>query len=172
MLPLKACKLIMKLWKYKASSKKEQTNTSKRTENYHLIGDKIPNSLSPNSEFVKNWIVAEKLELMASFGSIKQSIFNKQARKQYGELSFFFFLIYVYLREFRIRSHDLWTNRQYQDHIRGLNAFDRHKKFLDDYGQLFTLVSRICALRNMRSYIILGRQKIMFFGANVRFISC
>ncbi|XP_047942238.1 protein FRA10AC1 isoform X2 [Salvia hispanica] len=41
---------------------------------------------------------------MASFGSIKQAIFEKQARKQ-----------------------------QYQDHIRGLNAFDRHKKFLNDY---------------------------------------
>ncbi|KAH6765902.1 folate-sensitive fragile site protein [Perilla frutescens var. hirtella] len=41
---------------------------------------------------------------MASFGYIKQAIFDKQARKQ-----------------------------QYQDHIRGLNAFDRHKKFLNDY---------------------------------------
>lgn len=24
--------------------------------------------------------------------------------------------------------------RQYQAHIRGLNAYDRHKKFLNDYG--------------------------------------
>ncbi|KAL6557537.1 hypothetical protein OROMI_017887 [Orobanche minor] len=41
---------------------------------------------------------------MASFGSIKQAIFNKEAKKQ-----------------------------QYQDHIRGLNSYDRHKKFLNDY---------------------------------------
>ncbi|XP_073038461.1 uncharacterized protein [Primulina eburnea] len=41
---------------------------------------------------------------MASFGSLKQAIFDKEARKQ-----------------------------QYQDHIRGLNAYDRHKKFVDDY---------------------------------------
>ncbi|XP_051123893.1 uncharacterized protein LOC127246504 [Andrographis paniculata] len=41
---------------------------------------------------------------MASFGSLKQSIFDKEARKQ-----------------------------QYQDYVRGLNAFDRHKKFLNDY---------------------------------------
>ncbi|KAG8363602.1 hypothetical protein BUALT_Bualt19G0039500 [Buddleja alternifolia] len=41
---------------------------------------------------------------MASFGSLKQAIFDKEARKQ-----------------------------QYQDHIRGLNAYDRHKKFLNDY---------------------------------------
>ncbi|KAG6411431.1 hypothetical protein SASPL_129513 [Salvia splendens] len=47
---------------------------------------------------------------MASFGSIKQEIFDKQARKQ-----------------------------QYQDNIRGLNAFDRHKKFLNDYGHHFIL---------------------------------
>lgn len=24
--------------------------------------------------------------------------------------------------------------RQYQSHIRGLNAYDRHKKFINDYG--------------------------------------
>ncbi|KAL6565666.1 hypothetical protein OROHE_004721 [Orobanche hederae] len=41
---------------------------------------------------------------MASFGSIKQAIFNEEAKKQ-----------------------------QYQDHIRGLNSYDRHKKFLNDY---------------------------------------
>ncbi|KAL2461253.1 Folate-sensitive fragile site protein Fra10Ac1 [Abeliophyllum distichum] len=41
---------------------------------------------------------------MASFGSLKQAIFDKEARKQ-----------------------------QYQSHIRGLNAYDRHKKFLNDY---------------------------------------
>ncbi|EYU29031.1 hypothetical protein MIMGU_mgv1a016564mg [Erythranthe guttata] len=41
---------------------------------------------------------------MASFGSLKQAIFDKQARTQ-----------------------------QYQDHIRGLNAYDRHKRFLNDY---------------------------------------
>ncbi|XP_060198948.1 uncharacterized protein LOC132627564 [Lycium barbarum] len=41
---------------------------------------------------------------MASFGSLKQAIFDRQTRKQ-----------------------------QYQDHIRGLNAYDRHKKFVKDY---------------------------------------
>ncbi|KAK6143161.1 hypothetical protein DH2020_023509 [Rehmannia glutinosa] len=41
---------------------------------------------------------------MASFGSIKQAIFDNEARKL-----------------------------QYQDHIRGLNAYDRHKKFVNDY---------------------------------------
>lgn len=41
---------------------------------------------------------------MASFGSLKQAVFDRQTRKQ-----------------------------QYQDHIRGLNAYDRHKKFLNDY---------------------------------------
>ncbi|KAH1217557.1 Protein FRA10AC1 [Glycine soja] len=42
---------------------------------------------------------------MASFGSLKSTIFEKEERKQ-----------------------------QYQSHIRGLNAYDRHKKFIDDYG--------------------------------------
>ncbi|KAK4381047.1 protein FRA10AC1 [Sesamum angolense] len=42
--------------------------------------------------------------MMGSFGSLKQAIFDREARKQ-----------------------------QYQDHIRGLNAYDRHKKFLNDY---------------------------------------
>ncbi|KAK4428814.1 protein FRA10AC1 [Sesamum alatum] len=41
---------------------------------------------------------------MGSFGSLKQAIFDKEERKQ-----------------------------QYQDHIRGLNAYDRHKNFLNDY---------------------------------------
>ncbi|KAL3537439.1 hypothetical protein ACH5RR_000805 [Cinchona calisaya] len=41
---------------------------------------------------------------MASFASLKQTIFDKEARKQ-----------------------------QYQAHIRGLNAYDRHKKFVNDY---------------------------------------
>lgn len=43
-------------------------------------------------------------KIMTSFGSLKQAIFDRQARKQ-----------------------------QYQDHILGLNAYDRHKKFLNDY---------------------------------------
>ncbi|KAL9298393.1 hypothetical protein ACSQ67_024289 [Phaseolus vulgaris] len=42
---------------------------------------------------------------MASFGSLKSTIFDKEERKQ-----------------------------QYQWHIRGLNAYDRHKKFINDYG--------------------------------------
>ncbi|XP_044490076.1 protein FRA10AC1 isoform X2 [Mangifera indica] len=41
---------------------------------------------------------------MASFSSIKSKIFDREERKQ-----------------------------QYQAHIRGLNAYDRHKKFLNDY---------------------------------------
>ncbi|XP_071931700.1 uncharacterized protein [Coffea arabica] len=41
---------------------------------------------------------------MASFASLKQTIFDKEARRQ-----------------------------QYQAHIRGLNAYDRHKKFINDY---------------------------------------
>ncbi|XAR54359.1 hypothetical protein NMG60_11029445 [Bertholletia excelsa] len=41
---------------------------------------------------------------MASFASIKSAIFEREQRKQ-----------------------------QYQAHIRGLNAYDRHKKFLNDY---------------------------------------
>uniref|UniRef100_A0A3Q7G8L7 Protein FRA10AC1 n=1 Tax=Solanum lycopersicum TaxID=4081 RepID=A0A3Q7G8L7_SOLLC len=45
---------------------------------------------------------------MASFGSLKQAIFDRQTRKQ-----------------------------QYQDHIRGLNAYDRHKKFLNDYVRFY-----------------------------------
>ncbi|KAL8555398.1 hypothetical protein ACS0TY_003273 [Phlomoides rotata] len=53
-------------------------------------------------------IAAEKLKFMASFGSLKQAIFDKQARQQ-----------------------------QYQDHIRGLNAVDRHKKFLNDYDSYY-----------------------------------
>ncbi|KAL4198370.1 hypothetical protein AMTRI_Chr03g45500 [Amborella trichopoda] len=42
---------------------------------------------------------------MASFGSVKAAIFEKEERKQ-----------------------------QYQNHIRGLNAYDRHKKFVEDYA--------------------------------------
>ncbi|XP_040995094.1 protein FRA10AC1 [Juglans microcarpa x Juglans regia] len=41
---------------------------------------------------------------MASFRSLRSEIFDREERKQ-----------------------------QYQDHIRGLNAYDRHKKFLHDY---------------------------------------
>ncbi|XP_061999799.1 uncharacterized protein LOC133717155 [Rosa rugosa] len=41
---------------------------------------------------------------MASFASIKSGIFDREERKQ-----------------------------QYQDHIRGLNAYERHKKFVKDY---------------------------------------
>ncbi|KAJ6964647.1 protein FRA10AC1 [Populus alba x Populus x berolinensis] len=41
---------------------------------------------------------------MASFGSLKSAVFDREERKQ-----------------------------QYQSHIRGLNAYDRHKKFLNDY---------------------------------------
>ncbi|KAG4188142.1 hypothetical protein ERO13_A08G144200v2 [Gossypium hirsutum] len=41
---------------------------------------------------------------MASFRSLKSAIFDREERKQ-----------------------------QYQSHIRGLNAYDRHKKFLNDY---------------------------------------
>ncbi|KAL5762718.1 hypothetical protein ACOSP7_018982 [Xanthoceras sorbifolium] len=41
---------------------------------------------------------------MAAFGAIKSRIFDREERKQ-----------------------------QYQAHIRGLNAYDRHKKFLNDY---------------------------------------
>ncbi|KAI4333132.1 hypothetical protein L6164_017975 [Bauhinia variegata] len=45
---------------------------------------------------------------MASFASVKSSIFNREERKQ-----------------------------QYQAHIRGLNAYDRHKKFLNDYVRFY-----------------------------------
>ncbi|KAK3030765.1 hypothetical protein RJ639_035430 [Escallonia herrerae] len=41
---------------------------------------------------------------MTSFGALKSAIFDREAKKQ-----------------------------QYQAHIRGLNAYDRHKKFLNDY---------------------------------------
>lgn len=41
---------------------------------------------------------------MASFGTLKSAVFDREERKQ-----------------------------QYQSHIRGLNAYDRHKKFLNDY---------------------------------------
>ncbi|KAF9665717.1 hypothetical protein SADUNF_Sadunf16G0152700 [Salix dunnii] len=45
---------------------------------------------------------------MASFGSLKSAVFNREERKQ-----------------------------QYQSHIRGLNAYDRHKKFLNDYVNFY-----------------------------------
>ncbi|TKY68135.1 FRA10AC1 protein [Spatholobus suberectus] len=45
---------------------------------------------------------------MASFGSLKSTIFDKEERKQ-----------------------------QYQSHIRGLNAYDRHKKFINDYVNFY-----------------------------------
>ncbi|KAG5222943.1 hypothetical protein OIU76_020376 [Salix suchowensis] len=45
---------------------------------------------------------------MASFGSLKSAVFNREERKQ-----------------------------QYQSHIRGLNAYDRHKKFLNDYVSFY-----------------------------------
>ncbi|XP_004510987.1 uncharacterized protein [Cicer arietinum] len=45
---------------------------------------------------------------MASFGSIKSVIFDREERKQ-----------------------------QYQAHIRGLNAYDRHKKFIHDYVRFY-----------------------------------
>ncbi|XP_031487464.1 uncharacterized protein LOC116255695 isoform X2 [Nymphaea colorata] len=45
---------------------------------------------------------------MASFGSLKSTIFEREERKQ-----------------------------QYQNHIRGLNAYDRHKKFMSDYVSFY-----------------------------------
>ncbi|KAM7268068.1 hypothetical protein ACFE04_010234 [Oxalis oulophora] len=45
---------------------------------------------------------------MASFGALKKSIFDREEKKQ-----------------------------QYQAHIRGLNAYDRHKKFLKDYVSFY-----------------------------------
>ncbi|OMO65499.1 Folate-sensitive fragile site protein Fra10Ac1 [Corchorus olitorius] len=45
---------------------------------------------------------------MASFQSLKSAIFDKEEKKQ-----------------------------QYQAHIRGLNAYDRHKKFLNDYVSFY-----------------------------------
>ncbi|KAK4253725.1 hypothetical protein QN277_010364 [Acacia crassicarpa] len=45
---------------------------------------------------------------MASFGSLKSAIFEREERKQ-----------------------------QYQAHIRGLNAYDRHKKFVNDYVRFY-----------------------------------
>ncbi|OAY44801.1 protein FRA10AC1 [Manihot esculenta] len=45
---------------------------------------------------------------MASFGSLKSAIYDREERKQ-----------------------------QYQAHIRGLNAYDRHKKFLNDYVSFY-----------------------------------
>ncbi|XP_048234226.1 protein FRA10AC1 isoform X3 [Ricinus communis] len=45
---------------------------------------------------------------MASFGSLKSTIYDKEERKQ-----------------------------QYQSYIRGLNAYDRHKKFLNDYVSFY-----------------------------------
>ncbi|XP_019449595.1 PREDICTED: protein FRA10AC1 isoform X2 [Lupinus angustifolius] len=45
---------------------------------------------------------------MASFGSLKSAIFEREERKQ-----------------------------QYQAHIRGLNAYDRHKKFINDYVSIY-----------------------------------
>ncbi|KAF5745634.1 protein FRA10AC1 [Tripterygium wilfordii] len=45
---------------------------------------------------------------MASFGSLKSAIFNREEKKQ-----------------------------QYQAHVRGLNAYDRHKKFLNDYVRYY-----------------------------------
>ncbi|KAM1285797.1 hypothetical protein ACFX2J_028324 [Malus domestica] len=45
---------------------------------------------------------------MASFGSLKYAIFDREERKQ-----------------------------QYQAHILGLNAYDRHKKFVKDYVSFY-----------------------------------
>ncbi|XP_072990394.1 uncharacterized protein [Typha latifolia] len=45
---------------------------------------------------------------MASLGSLKSSIFDREEKKQ-----------------------------QYQFHIRGLNAYERHKKFMKDYAQFY-----------------------------------
>ncbi|KAK6240223.1 hypothetical protein QUC31_005692 [Theobroma cacao] len=45
---------------------------------------------------------------MASFRSLKSAIFDREEKKQ-----------------------------QYQAHIRGLNAYDRHKKFLNDYVDFY-----------------------------------
>ncbi|KAB2627555.1 protein FRA10AC1 [Pyrus ussuriensis x Pyrus communis] len=45
---------------------------------------------------------------MASFGSLKSAIFDREERKQ-----------------------------QYQAHILGLNAYDRHKKFVKDYVSFY-----------------------------------
>ncbi|KAJ7949173.1 Protein FRA10AC1 like [Quillaja saponaria] len=45
---------------------------------------------------------------MVSFGSLKSEIFEREERKQ-----------------------------QYQAHVRGLNAYDRHKKFLHDYVSFY-----------------------------------
>ncbi|XP_020574737.1 protein FRA10AC1 [Phalaenopsis equestris] len=45
---------------------------------------------------------------MASFGSLKSAVFDREERKM-----------------------------QYQSHVRGLNALDRHKRFMNDYVQFY-----------------------------------
>ncbi|KAH7527851.1 hypothetical protein FEM48_Zijuj05G0010400 [Ziziphus jujuba var. spinosa] len=52
---------------------------------------------------------------MTSFGSLKAAIFDREEKKQ-----------------------------QYQAHIRGLNAYDRHKKFIKDYVIEFSLMIIVC----------------------------
>nr|CAD1822667.1 unnamed protein product [Ananas comosus var. bracteatus] len=53
--------------------------------------------------------------MMESLGSLKSSIFDKEEKKQ-----------------------------QYQSHVRGLNAYDRHKKFMKDYVQYYGRAKKTC----------------------------
>ncbi|XP_074320994.1 uncharacterized protein LOC141657607 isoform X3 [Silene latifolia] len=63
---------------------------------------------------------------MASFASLKSQVFDREDRKQH-----------------------------YQAHIRGLNAFDRHHKFLNDYGALKQLDDEQSSpTRRMRARVV------------------
>ncbi|KAK4793875.1 hypothetical protein SAY86_011869 [Trapa natans] len=47
-------------------------------------------------------------------------------------------------------------NKQYQSHIRGFNAYDRHKKFIDDYWQF------LCGNKHCDDSDTLGSYEVNF----------
>ena len=77
--------------------------------------------------------------MASSFASLKSAIFDREEKKQYvqSSLSSNFLILSIKFDSLfffsSLLNFGFWF-RQYQAHIRGLNAYERHKKFIKDYG--------------------------------------
>lgn len=88
--------------------------------------------------------------MASGLGSLKSAIFDRQARKQCVTVSSLIlhscilYLIFIFIHVFLFSNWlSVFLSRQYQSYILGLNAYDRHKKFINDYGlsPLFLFIS-------------------------------
>lgn len=93
-------------------------------------------------------------EIMASLGSLKSTIFDREERKQCVSPHPLSFIHWFFPCSITYTCN--CNCRQYQAHIRGLNAYDRHKKFINDYGitSLFLKSLLLCWNVKLLDYLV------------------